>query len=113
WLLVNRIHLAREQVVDTQALQFTGDREAYIDALLSVAGLKERLGFVPAPLFVRKRHLAMRVAHLLDEVKPMNRAKMLFSLAAGALTLAGAGATLSALFPFQAPAQEIRQVHTQ
>lgn len=108
WLAINRIHLAREQVVDAEALGFTGDREAYLDALLSVAGVKERLGFVPAPLFVRTRHLAMRVAHLVDEVKPMNRMRMMLSLAAGALTLAGASAILTTLMPFQAPAQEMR-----
>ncbi|MBI4904932.1 MAG: M56 family metallopeptidase [Acidobacteria bacterium] len=109
WLVLNRIHLSREQVVDAEVLGLTGDREAYLDALLTVAGLKERLGFVPAPLFVRKRHLAMRVAHLVDEVRPMNRIRMMFSLAGGALTLAGAGAMLTTLLPFQAPAQEVRQ----
>jgi len=106
WFLLARIQLEREQVVDHETITITGSRDVYLDALLAVAGLKSRFDFVPAPLFLRRRHLAQRVATVLKEVSPMNSKRMLLSLAASSVALLAAGAITSILLPLRAPAQQ-------
>jgi TonB family protein len=102
WWLLGQIQLAREQTVDAQVIGITECREQYIDALLAVAGGD----LVPATLFLRKNHLAQRVAIILKEVS-MSKKRLLSSLAAicGALVITARFATL--YFPISAPAQEV------
>ncbi|MCC6394381.1 MAG: M56 family metallopeptidase [Bryobacterales bacterium] len=102
WYLIARIHLAREQVVDREVVETTGNREAYLDALLAIAGLKTKLDFVPAPLFIRQRHFAERVAILLKEVSPMNRKRMLLSLTASVAAIIISATVSSMLLPLRA-----------
>ncbi len=68
--LVGRIQLAREQVVDRSAVQSTGSRDAYLEALLEIT--KGRLRPVAAPAFLRRRQLAQRV-----ELLPIESRKLL------------------------------------
>jgi TonB family protein len=106
WFLLARIQLEREQVVDHETITITGSRDVYLDTLLAVAGLKSRFDFVPAPLFLRRRQLAQRVATVLKEVSPMNPKRLFLSLAASSVALLAAGAVTSVLLPLRAPAQQ-------
>lgn len=62
--LTSRIQLAREELVDELTVLATGDRRAYIEALLTFADA----GCVaPAPAFARRRQLFTRIVRLSKE----------------------------------------------
>jgi len=104
WILLAEIQLAREQVVDGEVIRRMDDRERYLDALLAVAAYKFQSDLAPAPLFLKKRHLAARVAILLKETR-MSKARICASLA-GACSAAVAAALMAvAFFPLQSTAQ--------
>ena len=75
WILLAEIQLAREQVVDGEVIRLMHDRERYLDALLAVASYKFQSDLAPAPLFLKKRHLAARVATLFKETR-MSKARI-------------------------------------
>jgi TonB family protein len=100
-LLLDRITLSREQVIDAEVVRFTGKRRAYLEALYSIAGGSRRL--VAASLLNRS-HMKQRVALLAKEVS-MSKGRLLVTLTvlAGAMALvAGLGA---AAFPIGSPAE--------
>jgi TonB family protein len=104
WILLAEIQLAREQVVDGEVIRLMRDRERYLDALLAVAAYKFQPDLAPAPLFLKKRHLAARVATLLKETR-MSKARICASFA-GACSVAMAAALLAiAFFPLESTAQ--------
>lgn len=104
WILLGEIQLAREQVVDAEVIRLTRDRDRYLDALVAVAAGKFQPDLAPAPLFLKKRHLASRVAQLLKETR-MSKIRILATFAgACAIALLAAVAGV-ALFPLQSPAQ--------
>ncbi len=105
WLVISRIQLLREQVVDAEAVASTGDRESYLEALLVVAGVRDRMRLHPAPLFLKDGHFAQRLAALVQEKSFMTKSRILFSAAAGAMTIALAAVTVVTMFPLHAPAQ--------
>jgi TonB family protein len=102
WWAVERIQLAREQVVDREVVLFLGERDAYLDALLYAASLRAQSGLATAPTFLRPRHLRRRVELILKE-DVMSKKRLAFSaatVACAALLMAGlAGRS----FPLQAP----------
>jgi TonB family protein len=102
WWLLGQIQLAREQAVDRQVVDLTKRRDPYLEALLEIAGAKARADLSPAPLFLRKRHLARRVSSILKEVS-MSKSRLAISLATicGCIFAAGRLAVLT--FPLQAP----------
>ena len=69
WWLLGEIQLAREQAVDSQAIERTQARDEYVDALLAFAGAKPQMDLAPAPLFLRRRHLRQRVMSIFKEVR--------------------------------------------
>jgi TonB family protein len=79
WWLRSRIHLAREQAVDQEVVQLTGNKQPYLDSLLEFARAQRRLTAVPAPLFLKEHHLVQRVALLLKEVS-MSRSRLTVSM---------------------------------
>jgi TonB family protein len=81
WWLVDRIRLAREQIVDREVVRLTGDRQAYLEALVDLASSGASALPVPASAFFRRPHLLERVVHLTREV-PMARLRFVISLAA-------------------------------
>lgn len=95
WLLLARIALHREQVVDREAVRLTGSRRAYLEALRAVA-LHSRQLAVPGLPFFHRGHLRERVAHLCKEV-PMSRSRVvtLVSSFAGLLAVAAVFAVLA------------------
>ena len=104
WWLLGEIGLAREQVVDREAVELTRSRDHYLDALLAVAGARPRLDLAPAPLFLRKRHLKQRVQSIMKEVR-MSKTRSISSLAAGLGILALACWLVTATFPLAAAPQ--------
>jgi len=100
WFVLSQIQLAREQTVDAEVVRRTSDRETYLHALLAVAEQR----FSPAPLFLRRRQLALRVAAVLKET-PMSKARLVARFAT-VLSAALMAARLAMwFFPMQAPAQ--------
>ncbi|HET9678267.1 MAG TPA: M56 family metallopeptidase, partial [Solirubrobacterales bacterium] len=74
WMLLARITLSREQVVDREVVRRTGSRRAYLEALRAVAGRPWQAAVLSLPFFHRS-HLRERVIHLCKEV-PMSRPRM-------------------------------------
>jgi TonB family protein len=87
WMLLARIALSREQVVDREAVRLTGSRRAYLEALRSMACRSRQLA-VPGLPFFHRGHLRERVVHLCKEV-PMSRSRVvtLVSTFAGLLAI--------------------------
>ena len=83
WILIGRIRLAREQVVDEATIRLTDSREHYVESLLAVARARLFPSFSPASPFLRRHLLKKRVAQILQE-RTM-----------GVSLLYGAGGTLS------------------
>jgi TonB family protein len=105
WWLLGQIQLTREQVVDRAAIEFTSSREQYLEALLAVAKTRFRPDLALAPLFLKKRHLAQRVAAIVTEVS-MSKRRIISSLAT-VFALALLTARVSVwIFPLESFAQE-------
>lgn len=105
WWLLAQIQLTREQVVDRATVEFTSSREQYLEALLAVARTKVRPDLALAPLFLRKRHLAKRVAAIIKEIR-MSKRQMISSLVT-VFTLALVTARVAVfVFPLESTAQE-------
>lgn len=85
WMLLARIALSREQVVDREAVRLTGSRRAYLEALRAFAGSWQTAPGLP---FFHRGHLLQRVTHLCKEV-PMSRPRIatLVTTFAGILAL--------------------------
>jgi TonB family protein len=98
WWLLARIHLSREQWIDYEVVRLTGERDPYLNSLLEIARSRGRPKAVPAPLFLRERHLVERVALLLKEAS-MNRLRLAFSIVGIVVLLAGTVRLASAWFP--------------
>ncbi len=106
WYVLSRIQLAREQVVDSEVVRLTEDRDCYLEALVEVAAQRLQPDLTPAPLFLRKRQLAVRVAAVLKEVS------MSKSHIAARLTVAFSAMFVTALaaiwfIPFVSAAQTV------
>jgi TonB family protein len=108
WWLLSRIHLAREQSVDYEVVQLTGDRQPYLDSLLEMARMQLRPGALPAPLFLKERHLVQRIALLIKEAS-MNRTRLTISLIGIVLLLAGTVQLASCWFPLTGAAVIVQE----
>jgi bla regulator protein BlaR1 len=95
WLLLARIALHREQVVDREAVRLTGSRRAYLEALRAVACQSWQTA-IPGLPFFHRGHLRERVVHLCKEV-PMSRSRVnaLVSTFAGLLALTAVAGILA------------------
>ena len=101
-VLVGRLSLARETVVDRATLACTHDRRAYAAALLEFAGAEPRAaGATP---FVRRRHLEHRIALLAQEV-PMTRPTLALRILVAAAAVAFATTVATAYAPMTAALQ--------
>ena len=103
--LISRIQLAREQVVDREVVNRTGDREAYLRALVEITKARGATAFPAVPAFLRRWHLKARVQTLLEEIS-MTKSRMVVSLAATAVLLAAAGVLAVSYFPLHTDPQE-------
>jgi TonB family protein len=103
WWAVGRIQLYREQTVDREVLDVTGERKPYLESLLHIASMRSRPATVPAPLFLKECHLAQRVALMLKEVD-MSKTRVIVSLSAAVVILLCTGRLATGWFPLNAPA---------
>jgi len=97
WMLLAQTGLAREQLVDEETVLLTSAREPYIDALLAIARGKP-MDLVPAPLFLRRRHLTQRMHLLLKEVS-VSKFRLISSYCSMTAALALAGWLAFTTFP--------------
>jgi TonB family protein len=93
--ITSRIQLAREELVDELTVLATGNRKAYIEALLAFADA----GRVrPAPAFARRRHLFTRILRLSKE-RVMSSPRIVVSSAVVIAAVLSAGWYSSLAFP--------------
>jgi len=104
WWLLAQIQLTREQAVDHAVIAHTRDRDGYVDALLAMALTQVRADLAPAPLFLRKRQLAQRVASLIRGAN-MSKRRFIASLATMASVVAMTAALTLWQFPLAAAEQ--------
>ncbi len=104
WFVLSRIQLAREQAVDREAVSLLQNRESYLNALVAVAGHRLYPDLTPAPLFLRKRHLAARIAAVVREVN-MSRSRIVAGVAAVCSAVLIAACAAMWMFPFVGQAQ--------
>jgi len=106
WWTLGEIQLAREQTVDRAVIDMMKSRDAYVDALLTIAGASASLDVAPAPLFLRKRHLKQRVVSILKEVR-MSPKRTFSTLAAGIALLSASCWFVTAALPLQGAPQSV------
>lgn len=99
-LLVSRVGLMREALVDRETVALTGDRRAYAQALLAFAEPIERTPVAVVPL-IRPRHLSRRIALITQEV-PMSHRHITAALVVGIATVSAATAASVSRFPMSA-----------
>jgi len=102
WWLSSRIQLSREQVIDRLVLNTTGERKAYLDALLQIALARGRPELSFAALFLTKHHLTQRVALILAEVA-MSRTRIAIAVAVLLTVLSLTGRFATRAFPLESP----------
>jgi TonB family protein len=100
WWLINQIQLAREQVVDREAVRRLGARQAYLEALLRMARPAPRLILSPATLFLKRAHLRKRVTLIVKEVS-MSKARLSATLVVMAAVIFVGGSFATSAFPLQ------------
>ena len=99
-VLVSRISLAREMLVDQETIAHTGDRRAYAEALLAFSNPQPRL--VAATPFIRRRHHAQRISLITQEVA-MSRRRATLIVAVATLAVVVATTAAIAQFPIGTP----------
>jgi len=87
WLLLSRLGLSREQVVDAEVVRLTGARRSYLEALRAIALQSRRAALPGLPFFHHRGHLRERVAQLSKEVS-MSRPRIVTVVTAFAAVLA-------------------------
>jgi TonB family protein len=68
WALA-QVQLSREETVDRLAVALTGARRSYMNALMLFAPVSNDPTLAPAILFVRRRHLVLRMTAISQEVR--------------------------------------------
>jgi TonB family protein len=106
--LIGQIQLAREQVVDREAVARVGSREAYLRALVEIT--KARLSPAIATAFVRRRHFKARIQTLLEDIS-MTNWQLAVSTAGIAVLLAASTVVSVSYFPLRAAPQNDEDVH--
>jgi TonB family protein len=110
WWLLGQIRLTREQAVDSAVVSLTGARDPYVSTLLTLAGAGLPLDLAPAPLFLRKRHLANRIHSLVKKEVAMSKQRLVVSYLSIAAVLIVTAWLVMAPFPLQGnPQVEVQQ----
>lgn len=102
WFALSQIQLAREQTVDSEVVRLMSNRERYLDALVAVAAQRLHPDVVPAPLFLKKRQLAVRVAAVLKETR-MSKPRLIASFTTVCSAALVAARLAVWFFPLQSP----------
>jgi beta-lactamase regulating signal transducer with metallopeptidase domain len=111
WAVLAQTRLSREELVDSEVVRLTASRDPYIDALLAIARGQSvsDLAPAPAPLFLRRRHLAQRMHSLLKEI-PMSKFRLMSSYGSIAVMLAVATWFTVGTFPLVGQPQVLADV---
>ncbi len=97
WWLTSQIQQAREEVVDELAIQLTGRRKAYVEALLTFS---DATSIVPTAAFARRRQLFRRIA-LVSKESVMSSRRIVATCAAMALTVSAGSWYAVSAFPLR------------
>ncbi len=97
WVLVPRIAVSREQVVDAGTVKLTGKRRQYLDALWQIVCTCQKHAVVPALPLVGKSHLRARVERLKKEIE-MSKTRIFASAVILVAVLAAAGVVGATVF---------------
>ena len=98
WWLVDRVHAAREEVVDAEAVLYVDGRRSYIDALLAFANAP---AIAAAPAFAHRRHLFSRIKRLCEE-STMSSKRFLVTTCLLTVAIATSTVYVVSAFPIQA-----------
>jgi TonB family protein len=98
WILLPKIALSREQVVDEGAVRLTGKRRQYLDALWRVVCTDQRHANALVVPLLGRSHLVERVAWLKKE-KPMSKSRIVMSVLVLTVSVAVAGLVGASVFP--------------
>jgi beta-lactamase regulating signal transducer with metallopeptidase domain len=85
--VIERVRLAREQIVDLDVVRLTNARKPYLEALLEFTNARASIAAIPAPPFLAERQLVERVTLMLKEVR-MSRTRLVASLTASSCCIA-------------------------
>jgi TonB family protein len=107
WLLIGRIRLAREQVVDAAVVELTASRERYVESLVAVARARLFPSLTPASPFLRRHLLRQRVARILQE-STMTTRRLIASLAATGAALILTATFVVRSFPLEAQSRGVQ-----
>jgi len=103
WWLLDEIHLAREELVDQEVVEITGNRRPYLEALVKLARPATRPALRPASSILGRAKLERRVALLLKEVH-MSKTRLVGGLVACGTALVVAAAFAMWSLPLDAAA---------
>ena len=98
WLVLDRIALSREQVVDREVVRLTHERTAYMNTLAAMARLRQSAGAVAFLPFFHRSHLLQRLALLTKEVS-MSKLRLGLTVAGSVAVLLFAGIIATRAFP--------------
>jgi TonB family protein len=98
WVLLSKIALSREQVVDARAVRLTGKRRPYLDALWHIVCTYQRHANALAVPLIGRRHLVERVAWLKKEIS-MSKTRIAISVIILAAVVAATGVVGASVFP--------------
>ena len=98
WILLPKIALSREQVVDEHVVRLTGKRRQYLDALWRVVCTNQRHANALVVPLLGRSHLVERVAWLKKE-KPMSKSRIVMSMLVLVVSVAVAGLVGASVFP--------------
>lgn len=108
WLLLDRIALAREQVVDQRAVALTGDRKTYFETLYSLAAARgsHRHLTPPAVAMLTRNQLLARI-RLLTQETIMTPKRIAFHASALACATLLVALVATTIFPLSAIASSV------
>ncbi len=98
-VLVGRIGLAREQLIDREVVRITGNRRTYLDALWHMARVQPAPASGPALFLLNRSDLFERVALLAEEANMTNKKSIVIAAAIVAVVVLAAASVVT-LFPF-------------
>jgi len=105
WWVIGRIQATREEVVDALTVAVTGDRRSYIEALLAFS---DEAPVLPAPAFVRQRHLFRRIQLVSKESRMSQRRASLSFVTVALVSVLGSWYAIHA-FPLQQDAGPVER----
>ena len=98
WLVLDRIALSREQVVDREVVRLTHERAAYMNTLAAMARHRQSAGAVAYLPFFHRSHLLQRLALLTKEVS-MSKLRLGLAVSGSVAVLVFAGVVATRAFP--------------